>query len=256
MCRCFTAKRMPVSPTPIGWRRRWKGRGDPQPVCVTCNDVMYPLWQTPPSTVKEIGTGTSLFVPAICTSFFCCGGFPKTEALEIRKPGRSRRSSFLPCMAFVFSVLALLCAFVRIDVEEGDYIPGTTTITSPPPSSSTSTSVWWSNKARSAMKLCFNTVSATVYRHSCIYNVSTRACVHVCSCIAFCIHAWSHTFCSSLAPEYLAERAAISFPNEMAHCCTLNTQKTMVSLEEKKPNMFIHCRLSTSQPSKCWIFLP
>lgn len=32
-------------------------------------------------------------------------------------------------MAFMFSVLAVLRAFVRDDVEEGDYIPATTTIT-------------------------------------------------------------------------------------------------------------------------------
>lgn len=47
---------------------------------------------------------------------------------------RGRRSPFLPCTAFMFSVLALLRAFVRDDVEEGDYIPATATITSPPPS--------------------------------------------------------------------------------------------------------------------------
>lgn len=46
-------------------------------------------------------------------------------------------------------------------------------------------------------------------------------------CIGWCISAWLLTFCSSLAPEYLADRAAISLPKETAHCCTLDTQKSI-----------------------------
>lgn len=60
---------------------------------------------------------------------FSTEDFPKPSHRDQETHPRSPFAFSPPCAAFMFSVLALLHAFVRDHVEEGDYIPATTTIT-------------------------------------------------------------------------------------------------------------------------------
>lgn len=115
-------------------------------------------------------TATSIYcqgnahrIIAICTSFFFHWGFPKTESQRSGNPSEVIVCLFPPCTAFMFSVLALLHAFVRDHVEEGDYIPATTTIS-----------------ITSPIKLIFN-VSLTVKQNTISNKMMFECCV--CSCL-------------------------------------------------------------------------
>lgn len=154
MCRC-TAKCMSAGLASLGWCCRWEGRGNPQPVCITCNDVMYPPLKPPLSTPKEKCTGYwSLYKLFVRASY--------VHWLFKKKKKKSHRDDFYYCVAFMFSMLASLHVFVKLDVVEEDSIPATT-----------------SNTITSLFKLILNVCS--IVKQNTISNAMVfKHCVHSC----------------------------------------------------------------------------
>lgn len=80
--------------------------------------------------------------------------------------------------------------------------------------------------------------------------LSLCLCIGLCDCVCLCV--WALTFCSSLAPEYLADMAAISLPNEIAHCCTLKKREIWISLLFSfTPISFVIVRVRGVRAPKC-----